>query len=157
MRVLSYEVASKLDSAGEELRKSVRNGFERKFLLVVFQCLCDILRLRRLSLVFGKSLNRLFLLLIESEALGENIVRLTHMRAQYHLRAVIYEIRDSGKRAVDTVLIGDNAVHHRNVEIASAQAFFALYVNVADCQFCHKIISLQKLFLASCARVSTQI
>ena len=55
-----------------------------------------------------------------------------HVRAKHDFRAVFHQIFNGGKRADDAVFVGDNAVFHRNVEIASYENLLALNVNVVN-------------------------
>lgn len=79
-------------------------------------------------------------LFVKTETFGENVVRFAHVGAKDNFCAVVYEILDGGKCAVDTVFVGDNAVNHRNVEVATNQTLFALDVYVADCHFAIDIL-----------------
>ena len=80
--VLAHEVGGEGHLAGEDLRQPVRDGLQRELLGVVFEGFCDILRLCRLSLAFGESLHRLFLLLGEAETGGEDVVGLAEVGAK---------------------------------------------------------------------------
>ena len=74
-------------------------------------------------------------------------MRFAHVGAKNNFRAVFDQIFDGRKRAVDAVFIGDNAVFHRHVKVAPDQASFAFDVNVSNCFFIHKNISLLIFFL----------
>ena len=144
--IFAYEVGCKSDFAGEMLCKFVCNGLQSELLGIVFERFCDIFCFCGRLLAFGKSLNCFFLLLVESETFGEDIVRFAHMRAKDNFCAVVNEIFDGGKCAVDTVFVGDYAVNHRNVEVATNQTLFAFDVYVADCHFCHRDSPFQKMY-----------
>ncbi|CDD69036.1 putative phosphoglycerate kinase [Firmicutes bacterium CAG:475] len=143
--VLTHKVCCKRNFAGEMLCKFVGNGLQSEFLGIVFESFCDVFRLCSGLFAFGKSLNRLLFFFVKTETFGENVVRFAHVGAKDNFCAVVYEILDGGKCAVDTVFVGDNAVNHRNVEVATNQTLFALDVYVADCHFCHRYSPLRKL------------
>ena len=135
--VLAHEVGGESNLAGEDLGKPVGDGLQGELLGVVFERFCDILRFCRLSLVLGESFHRLFLLLGESETGGEDVVGLPEVGAKDNLRAVLHQIFDGGKSAVDAVLVGDNAVHHGDVEVHTGQTLFAFDVDVSDRHLAH--------------------
>ena len=54
------------------------------------------------------------------------------MRTQNNFCALVHKILDSGKRALNTVFVGDNAVLHRYVKVHSYKALLALDVYVFD-------------------------
>ena len=136
--VLTDKVGRKRDFAGENFGKSVRNGFQRKLLGVVFERLFDIFLRSGGALAFGQRFNRLLFLLGEPEPGGENVVRLAQVRAKYHLRAVVHQVPYGGKCAVDAVFVGNHAVNHRHVEIDSRQTLFAFDVDISDCHLAHR-------------------
>ena len=54
------------------------------------------------------------------------------MRAEDNLRSVINELFDSGEGAVDSVVIGYNAVLEGNVEVAADENSFAFCVDIIN-------------------------
>lgn len=138
--VFANQIGCKCDFAGEMLGEFVRNGLESEFLLIVFESFCNIFCFCSRLLGFGKSFNSLLFLLVEAETFREDVVRLAHVRAKDHFCAVINEILDGGKSAVDAVLVGDNTVNHRHVEVTTHQTLFAFDVYVADCHFAIDIL-----------------
>ena len=53
------------------------------------------------------------------------------MGAENDLRAVLHQIFNGGKRALNTIFVGDHAVFHGNVEVASHEDFLAFHVDVS--------------------------
>ena len=142
--VVSHQIGCKRHFAGEMLCEFFRNRSEREFLLVVFKSFCDIFRFCSRLFFCGKRFNRFLFFLVETETFRENVVGLAHVRAKYHFCTVIDKILNGGKSAVDTVLVGDNSVNHRHVEVTTNQTLFAFDVYVADCHFCHRYSPLRK-------------
>ena len=50
---------------------------------------------------------------------------------------MLHQVFNGGKRALNTVFVGDDAVFHGNVEVATDKDFFALDVDVSDCFLVH--------------------
>ena len=66
------------------------------------------------------------------------------MGAKDYLAAVCYKLLDGGKSSDYSVVVGDNSVLERNVEIATNQNLLALDTDVINADFvqtCHKYIS----------------
>ena len=78
------------------------------------------------------------LFLVELDLVVEDVVRLAHVRAKNDLGTLTDQILDGGQSAVDTVLIRDDAVFHRHVEIHAHQTAFTFDVYVFYCEFVHK-------------------
>lgn len=154
VRVLAHEVGCKSDFPGEDLRKTVGNGLERELLGVVLERLCDVFLLCLLLFVRRKSLNRLLFLLGETEAGGEDVVRLSEVGAEDNLCAVVHEVLDGGKRTVDAVLVGDDAVNHGDIEVNAGQTLLALDIDVLNCHFAHIFLLLEWIFV--CGRIHAE-
>ena len=123
----------------EKLVDSYRNGLKSELLLIACS-LCKVLCLSSSLLSLGKLLNSLLLLLGETEALGKDVVGLTHVRAKNNLCALIHKILNSGERLYDSLVGGDNAILHRNVEVATNENGLAGYgyvLNVLLVVSCH--------------------
>ena len=73
-----------------------------------------------------------FFFLVEFKLRIENVVGFAHVGAKYNFRALFHQIFDGGQSADDTVFVGDNAVLHRNVKIASNKALFAFNYDIFD-------------------------
>ena len=54
------------------------------------------------------------------------------MAAQNDLRAVIDQLLDGGQSRIDAVLVGDDAVLHRNVEVTADKDLLAAVILVVD-------------------------
>ena len=68
------------------------------------------------------------------------------MRAKNNLCTLLEKVLDSGERAYDSLIGGDNALLHRNVEIATNEDGFTGYVDVFNVFLvisCHFFISLK--------------
>ena len=72
-----------------------------------------------LALGFGESVDLLLFLLVEGELVVEDIVRSAHVGAEYYLRAVRDEVLDGRESADDTLVVSDDAVLYRDVEVAA--------------------------------------
>ena len=68
----------------------------------------------------------------EGELLLGAVLRLAQMRAEDQLTAVGDDLLDGRQSGCDTVIVGDNAVLERNVEVTAAKDFFALEVDVIN-------------------------
>ena len=136
--VLADKVGCKRDFTVQKFVESVRDGAKRELFGILGFCLFDIFGFR-CSLAFcGKSLDRFLLFFGKSETFGENVVRLAEVRTHNHFRAVLHKILDRGKRAHDSVLVGDTTVLvKRNVEITTNKYFLALNVYVSDSLLIH--------------------
>ena len=60
------------------------------------------------------------------------ILRLAEMAAQDHLGAVLNQLLDGRQRGVDTVVVGDDAVLHRDVEVTADKHPLAGVVFIVD-------------------------
>ena len=143
-RVGSDDIFGKSHFAVEKFVESVRNGFKREFFdvfLRFFQRSCFCVRLFR----FGKRGDSLLFFLRQSETGSEYIVGFAHMRTKYYLCSMFHKVFNGRKRAVDTVLVGDYPVLHRNVEVTSYKTLFTFYVNVTNRFFVHKSFSFQRV------------
>ena len=65
-------------------------------------------------------------------------MRLAHVRAQDHLRAVFHQILDGRQGAHDAVFVGDLAVLHRDVEIAADENALAFDIDIGNGHLVHK-------------------
>ena len=134
LRVLTYEVLSEgYKLCTEELVESCANGLKGELLLIGYESLCKELCGCSCLLLCGKCFNSLLLLLVKAEALGENAVGLTHMRAKNNLCAIVEKVLNGRKCANDSLIRGDNAVLHRYVKVAANKDCFATYFNVFNC------------------------
>ena len=135
-RVVADYVFRKRYLAAEQFVEARRNGGEGK-LFHVFLCLFKRFRRGGSLFRFGQSRNLRLFLLVEFELFVEHVVRFAHVRAKNHFRAVLHQVFNGGKRALNTVFVGDDAVFHGNVEVAADKDFFALDVDVSDCFLVH--------------------
>ena len=119
LSVGAYDIGSESNLSVQKFVKSCGDGSEREFFKITLFRLFEISRFGSRSFFFGKSLDRFLLFLVKTEAFGEYIVGFAHVRAKNNLRAVFHKIFYGGKRAVDSVFVGYNAVFHGNVKIAS--------------------------------------
>ena len=126
------------DFTVQKFVEPIRDGAKRELFGILGFCLFDIFGFR-CSLAFcGKSLDRFLLFFGKSETFCENVMRLAEVRTHNHFRAVLHKILDRGKRAHDSVLVGDTTVLvKRNVEITTDKYFLALNVYVSDSLLIH--------------------
>ena len=123
--------------------------YKSKLLLVGYESLCKELCSCCCLFLNGKCFNSLLLLLVKTEALGENAVGLTHMRAKNNLCAIVEKVLNGRKCANDSLIRGDNAILHRYVKVAANKDCFAGYFNVFNCFLvisCHKFFSFGNFF-----------
>ena len=129
--VVSDDIGSKCHFAAEVFVKSLGNRLQREF-FSVSKRLFQQVRLG-LGLLFRRKLfDFLFLLFVESEALGQHVMRLAHMGAKDDLAAFTEQIFDRGKRFDNPLVARDNTVFEGDVEIASDKNFFAGNIDILD-------------------------
>ena len=132
MGVVADDVGGKGHLAVQQLVEPIRHGLQGELLGVVRQRLGDIFRLGSCLLRLGQSGHSRLFLLIQAEALGEDGVGLTHVGAENDLGTMLQQILNGGQRTDDTLIAGDLAVLHGNVEIAAHQYTLARYVQILD-------------------------
>ena len=128
--VFADDVLREGDLAAEQLIETVCNRLQRELHGVVLLCLCQQLRLCGSLLSLRQLLDLLFLFLVQTEALGEDSVRLAHMGAENDLCAVVQQIFDGRQSRNDALVARDLAILQRDVEVAADENFLALDFDV---------------------------
>ena len=67
------------------------------------------------------------LFLVELKVRCENSVGFAHVGGKDNLCALIHEVLDGGESTNDSLIGGDNAILHGNVEIAANENFLASF------------------------------
>ena len=67
-----------------------------------------------------------------SDCFGIAALRAAEMREQDHLGALVGDLGDGGRHALDAGGVGDHAVLHRHVEVDAHQHALALHVDVVE-------------------------
>ena len=65
------------------------------------------------------------------------VLRLAQVAAKDHLAAVRNQLLNGRQRSNDTLIVGDLAILHRNIEIAAHKHFLAGDPDVVNGHFCH--------------------
>ena len=118
------------DLAAEQLVEAVGDRLQRELHGVVFLCLLQQLCLCGGLLGLGQRLDLLLFLLVKTEALGEDGVRLAHVGAENDLCAVVQQILDGRQSRHDALVARDLAVLQRDIEVAADENFLALDFNI---------------------------
>ena len=117
--IVTDDVGCKCNLTVKLLAETVCNRLQGELYGIVLQCLCLELGSCCLALCLGHLVNLLLLLLIELEVGGEDCVGLTHVGGENYLCALVHQVLDGGECAYDSLIGGDHAVLHGNVEIAT--------------------------------------
>ena len=132
LSVLTDNVLSHLNLNTKQLGKASSYGSERELYVVVLSSLKELLG-SGCALLLGKGLNLLLLLLVKLKLGVEDVVGAAEVRAKDHSGTLFKQILDRGQCTNDTLVIGDLAVLHGDVEVAASNDFLAGNGNVFDC------------------------